>query len=64
MIGEVAMWIGRVARLLPELMGLWEAAKAPDPASHLEAALALVRKMKDEQMREEINIAAMELDDP
>lgn len=54
MISELGIWFARIARLLPELIGLWEAAKAPDPKHHLNASLALVRAMKDQQAREEI----------
>ena len=54
MIGEVATWLGRILAVLPELIGLWEAAKTPDPKDHLNASLALVRAMKDRQAREEI----------
>lgn len=54
MISEVGMWIGRILAVLPELMGLWEAAKQPDPKQHLDASLALVRKIKDAQAREQI----------
>lgn len=57
MISELAVWLERFARLLPELIGLWEAAKTPDPRDHLNASLALVRKMKDQQAREEIGNA-------
>ena len=53
-MSELGMWLARVAMFLPELMGLWEAAKKPDPQHHLNASLALVRKMKDMQAREEI----------
>ena len=54
MIGEVATWLGRILAVLPELIGLWEAAKTPDPKDHLNASLALVRAIKDKQAREEI----------
>jgi hypothetical protein len=59
-LSEVATWLERLARLLPELIGLWEAAKAPDPQAHLNASLALVRAMKDQQARE--TIVEVELD--
>ncbi len=54
MIGEVGQWLVRIVGFLPELIGLWEAAKSPDPQQHLDASLALVRKMKDQQARETI----------
>ncbi len=54
MLGEVGTWLARIAQFLPELVGLWEAAKAPSPADQLEASLALVRKMQDVRAREEI----------
>ena len=53
-MSEIAIWLGRIATLLPELIGLWEAAKQPNPQAHLNASLALVRKMKDAQAREEL----------
>lgn len=53
-MGEVATWLGRILAVLPELIGLWEAAKAPNPQDQLNASLALVRAMKDRQAREEI----------
>lgn len=54
MMSEIGIWLARIAGFLPELIGLWESAKKPDPANHLNASLALVRKMKDQQAREEI----------
>ncbi len=54
MIGEVATWMARIVGFLPELIGLWEAAKAPSPSGQLDASLALVRKMQDLRAREEI----------
>lgn len=51
---DLVTWVGRIARVLPEFIGLWEASKDPNPKSHLDASLALVRKMKNEQAREEI----------
>jgi hypothetical protein len=57
MLSELGVWLARIAAFLPELIGLWEAAKRPDPRDHLNASLALVRKMKDQQAREEIGNA-------
>ncbi len=54
MIGEVGIWLARIATFLPELIGLWEAAKTPSPQQQLDASLALVRKMQDIRAREEI----------
>ncbi len=54
MMSELATWLGRILSVLPELMGLWEASKSPDPQQHLDASLALVRRMKDQQAREEL----------
>jgi hypothetical protein len=51
---EIAIWLGRIVTFLPELIGLWEAVKQPNPSAHLNASLALVRKMKDQQMKEEL----------
>lgn len=48
------MWMARIVAFLPELIGLWEAAKAPSPSAQLDASLALVRKMQDIRAREEI----------
>lgn len=53
-MSEVAQWLARIATFLPELIGLWEAAKQPNPQAHLNASLALVRRMKDAQMLEEL----------
>lgn len=54
MMSEVAHWLARIAGFLPELIGLWEAAKVPNPQQQLDASLALVRKMQDVRAREEI----------
>lgn len=54
MIGEVGIWLARIVGFLPELIGLWEAAKTPSPSGQLDASLALVRKMQDVRAREEI----------
>ena len=53
-MGEVATWLGRILAVLPELIGLWEAAKQPNPQDQLNASLSLVRAMKDRQAREVI----------
>lgn len=54
MMSEVGQWLARIAGFLPELIGLWEAAKTPNPQQQLDASLALVRKMQDVRAREEI----------
>ena len=54
MLDEVATWLGRLLALLPQIIGLWEAAKGSNPNQELEASLRLVRAMKDRQAHEEI----------
>jgi hypothetical protein len=54
MMSELGVWLTRIVAFLPELIGLWEAAKRPDPHDQLNASMALVRRMKDQQAREEI----------
>lgn len=49
------MWLGRAAKLLPELIGLWNAVDTKDEQAELDAALALRRKISDEQMREQLS---------
>lgn len=51
---DAAIWLLRVARLMPELVELWEAAKQPDQQAQLEASMRLVRAMSDQRMREEL----------
>ena len=46
------MWLGRILKVLPEVIGLWEAVHADDEQAALDAALTLRRKMADEQARE------------
>ncbi len=53
-MSELGVWFSRIASFLPELIGLWEAAKTPNPQQQLDASLALVRKMQDARAREEI----------
>lgn len=53
-MSEVLVWFERIVSFLPQLIGLWNAARAKDPRQELEASLALVRAMKDRQAREEI----------
>jgi hypothetical protein len=53
-VDDVVVWLGRIVKFLPELIGLWQAAKDPNPQAHLNASLALVRKMKDAQAAEEM----------
>lgn len=54
MIEELATWGMRLFRLLPEIMGLWEAAKTPDTKAKLDAQLALTRAMERQQALEEM----------
>mgnify|MGYP006921350750 CR=1 FL=1 len=54
MIDELVTWGLRLFQLLPEIMGLWNAAKASNAKAKLDAQLALVRKMEDMQALEEI----------
>lgn len=54
-MSEAMTWLGRVVRLLPELIGLWHAVDSKDEAAELDAALALRRKISDEQMREQLS---------
>lgn len=53
-MSELGVWLVRLGALLPQLIGLWEASKQPDPQDQLEASLALVRAMQDVRAREEI----------
>ncbi len=53
MLDELGTWFLRIAALLPELIGLWEASKGNEN-QQLEASLRLVRAIKDRQAREEI----------
>lgn len=53
MLDELGTWLVRIAAFLPELIGLYEATKGNEN-QQLEASLRLVRKMKDQQAREEI----------
>ena len=54
MIDELVTWGLRLFQLLPEIMGLWNAAKVANAKAKLDAQLALVRKMEDMQALEEI----------
>jgi len=54
-VSEVALWFERVLGLLPQLIGLWDAAKAKDPQQELAAQLDLTRAIKDRQAKEEIS---------
>lgn len=51
-VGIAAKWVARVLVLLPELVALWNARKAGEDTT--EAQLALVRKIEDEQAKEEL----------
>lgn len=54
MISEIAMWLDRILSVVPELVGLWDAAKTNDPQQELQAQLDLTRAIKDRQAKEEI----------
>jgi hypothetical protein len=65
MVTEVAQWLARILAVLPELIGLYEAVKVRDPRGELDAQLALMRAMKDQQMKEELpDLSSPKLDDP
>lgn len=51
---EVAAWLKRLMFLLPELVGLWDAAKGGTPDQQFRAQFELLRAIKDRQMREEL----------
>lgn len=57
MLGELGVWLVRIADILPAIIGVWEAAKARDAQQELDASLTLVRAIKDRQAREEIENA-------
>ena len=52
MLSEIGIWLERLASLLPQIIMLWEAAKGGNPQHELEAQLALIREVKNRQMRE------------
>ncbi len=54
-MNDVILWLTRIVTLLPELMGLYEAVSRDDETAKLKSAMALMRAMKDEQMRREIS---------
>jgi hypothetical protein len=49
------MWVTRIARLLPEMIGLWNAIDDKDEERTLDALLALRRKVSDAQMHETLD---------
>lgn len=53
-MSELALWVSRIARLLPEMIGLWKAVESKDEQPTLDAMLALREKVSDEQMRESL----------
>lgn len=55
-VAEAAIWMGRVARLLPAIIELWNAvdANSASPDRELAAAMELVRVTKREKAREEL----------
>jgi hypothetical protein len=53
-MSDVITWLHRIVTFLPELMGLYEAVSRNDETAKLNAQLALVRAMKDEQARRDI----------
>lgn len=54
-MSDVLLWLGRIITLVPALEALWEAARAGTPEQELAAALELVRAIKTQQAREEID---------
>jgi hypothetical protein len=54
MFDELMKWGVRLFTLLPELMGLWEAAREQDAKKKLDASLALIRRIEDMQAKEEL----------
>lgn len=56
MVAEIAMWLGRVVSVLPQIVDLWHAVRIRDPRLELESQLALTRAIKDAQAREEIGV--------
>lgn len=53
-MSEVLLWLGRIITVIPALDALWEAARAGTPEQELAASLELVRAIKTQQAREEI----------
>lgn len=53
-LAEILLWLGRIVTVLPALAELWQAVDDKDDKAQLEAALALVRAIKDREAREEI----------
>lgn len=51
---DAVLWLGRIATLLPELIGLWKAIESKDEPQTLDAILRLRRKVSDAQAIEEI----------
>lgn len=51
---EAAKWGIRALRLIPELMGLWEATKAKDTTAQLDAQADLIKAMERQQAIEEM----------
>lgn len=45
----------RVATILPEVLGLWDAVRTPDPGAQTMAQAKLVRAMRNAQMLEELD---------
>ena len=54
-MNEALAWFGRIAALLPQLIGLWSAVKQRDAAAERKAAFDLARAIEDRQAWEEIN---------
>lgn len=52
---EVALWLERVVSVIGQVIGLWNAAKAGDPADELAASLELTRAIKRRQALEELS---------
>lgn len=56
---EVLVWVGRVIKLIPVVKDLWDAVRGEDEAALLSAQMEMVRKIREQQAREEFL-----LDDP
>lgn len=54
MLSEVALWIERLAGVIPEFVSLWQAAETKDAKNELDASLTLIRAIKDRQAKETI----------
>lgn len=62
-MSEIAAWLARILAVLPQFIGLWQAAKSSNSDDHLQASLSLVRAMKDRQMKEDLETPGYNLHD-